>query len=242
MKTNIANTLCGLVLIALVPLGVSAATFTLQDDPSSGWGVISGLTFDSISGNTVTYHNLVAQNVTSDTLPDLKFAIPFLWTQNTRIFVTQYENLSWRNDLNGWYMANLSDGFTYSTTMTVQLSSPTAEFVPMGNIADLTGIQQLPLTEPCQSGSPSCQSSLPYQPETRQSTDAIPVISLGAFGPNESKTFDISFTFIFGDQRTGTLPIQISANTVSTVPLPATVWLLGWALGALCFLSPRRKD
>src|SRR5687768_7960577 len=74
----------------------------------------------------------------------------------------------------------------------------------MGELADLTGSQQLPLTEPCFSGSPSCQSGEGQPSETRNTTDLIPIFSLGSFAPKDAKRFDASFTYTFEDNRGGT--------------------------------------
>jgi hypothetical protein len=239
MNITLVSRLSRLVILTTtIVFTVPAAAYSWQDDPSSGWGFDASST-STVNGNLVTYQNLIAQNLTANSLPALSFAIPFLWTYNNNFFINQYESLQWRNDLQGWYTNNFSDGFT-STTLTVRLTSPIASFVPMGEIADLTGSQQLPLTEPCQSGSPSCLS-LSFPTETRNLTDLIPFISLGAFAGNESKRFDLSFTYTFGDQSVGAYPTEIGAYTVSAVPLPAAVWLFGSALGALCIFRKRRS-
>ena len=125
-----------------------AAAYTQRDDPSSTWDGDS-LTQPATNGNIYTVQNLFAQNLTANSLPELSFAIPFVWQKTD----TTYLPMEWRNDLNGWYTSNFNNT---GTSLTVSLTSPVASSVLMGNLADVTGGQQLPLTEPCFSGSPSC--------------------------------------------------------------------------------------
>lgn len=232
---NFISGLFGLAMITMsIVVAAPAAAFTLQDDPSSTWDGDS-LTTRSIIGNVVTYQNLFARNDTTSPLPALSFAIPFAWPN---VDDSTYLPMQWRNDLNGWYTSNFNNT---GTSLTVSLTSPVASSVLMGNLADLTGNQQLPLTEPCQSGSISCTDA-PFPPETRNSTDLIPVFSLGAFAPNETKRFDLSFTYSFGDQRVGALPTAFIGNTVSPIPEPETYAMFLAGLGLLGFMGRRRKN
>ena len=233
---NFISRLFGLAMIATsIIVAAPATAFTFQDDPSSTWDGDS-LTTRSIIGNVVTYQNLFARNDTTSPLPALNFAIPFAWPNVDDS--TTYLPMQWRNDLNGWYTNNFNNT---GTSLTVSLTSPVASSVLMGNLADLTGNQQLPLTEPCQSGSISCTDA-PFPPETRNSTDLIPVFSLGAFAPNETKRFDLSFTYSFGDQRVGALPTAFIGNTVSPIPEPETYAMFLAGLGLLGFMGRHHKN
>ncbi|SFO00209.1 PEP-CTERM sorting domain-containing protein [Nitrosospira briensis] len=233
MNIKLLSKLSSFVIIAAsLVFTVPAAAYTLQDDPSSTWSGDS-LTTRTINGNVVTYQNLFAQNLTSNSLPALSFAIPFIWPN----IDTTYVPMEWRNDLNGWYTSNFNNT---GTSLTVSLTSPVASAVFMGELADLTGSQQLPLTEPCQAGSPSCTPA-PYPPETRNLTDLIPIISLGAFAPDETKRFDLSFTYSFGDQRVEALPTAFIGNTVSPVPEPETYAMFVAGLGLLGSMLRRRR-
>ena len=232
---NFTSRLFGLAMITTsIVVAAPAAAFTFQDDPSTTWNG-DELTERSISGNVVTYQNLFARNDTADPLPALSFAIPFAWPN---VDNSTYLPMQWRNDLNGWFTDNFNNT---GTSLTVRLTAPTASSVLMGNLADLTGSQPLPLTEPCQSGSVSCTDA-PYPPETRDSSDLIPIFSLGAFAPNETKRFDVSFTYAFGDQRVGALPTAFIGNTVSPIPEPGTYAMFLTGLGLLGFMAYRRKN
>ncbi|WP_256325229.1 PEP-CTERM sorting domain-containing protein [Nitrosospira sp. Nsp18] len=225
----------GLAMITTsIVVAAPAAAFTFQDDPSSTWNG-DELTERSISGNVVTYQNLFARNDTADPLPALSFAIPFAWPN---VDNSTYLPMQWRNDLNGWFTDNFNNT---GTSLTVSLTGPAASTVLMGDLADLTGSQPLPLTEPCQSGSVSCTDA-PYPPETRNSTDLIPIFSLGAFAPNETKRFDVSFTYSFGDQRVEALRTSFIGNTVSPIPEPETYAMFLAGLGLLGFTKYRRKN
>lgn len=233
MNTNLVSRLLSLAIAtSSAAFAAPAAAFTFQDDPSSTWSGDSSTT-RTFSGNTVTYHELYAQNLTSNPLPGLSFAVPFAWASVD----SSYLPLQWRNDLNGWYTSDFNNT---GTSLTVSLTGPASSSAFMREIADLTGGQQLPLTEPCQSGSSSCTPA-PYPPETRNPTDSIPLISLGAFAPNETKRFDLSFTYAFGDHRTEALPTAFIANTVSAVPEPETYAMFLVGLGLLGFLTRHSK-
>jgi hypothetical protein len=232
MNANLASRLLGLVIVtSSAAFAVPAAAFTFQDDPSSTWSGDASTT-RTFAGNTVTYHDLYAQNLTANSLPGLSFAIPFAWANVD----SSYLPLQWRNDVNGWYTNDFNNT---GTSLTVSLTGPASSLVAMSEIADLNGSQQLPLSEPCQSGSPSCTPA-PYPPETRNLGDHIPVISLGAFAPNETKRFDLSFTYSFGDQRAGALPTAFIGNTVSVVPEPETYAMFLAGLGLLSLMMCRR--
>ncbi len=232
MNANLASRLLGLVIVtSSAAFAVPAAAFTFQDDPSSTWGEDPSIPH-TFSGNTITYQNFFAENLTDNSLPALSFAIPFLWANVDSTYVP----MQWRNDLNGWYTGDFNNT---GTSLTVSLTAPTSSPVAMSEIADLTGSKQLPLTEPCQSGSPSCTQT-PQPPETRNMDDRIPVISLGVFTPHETKNFDLSFTYSFGDQRTGALLTAFIANTVSVIPEPETYALFLAGLGLLGFMARHR--
>ncbi len=221
-----------------------AAAFLLQDDNDSYWGTDS-LTTRSINGNVVTYKNIVATNNTDKSLPSISFAVPFVWAING-LLGDSFVPLQWRNDLSGWYTSTYHDlvlpiiGPTTSLTVRMTSNFPIDTTVPMGEIADLTGSQQLPLTQPC-TGSPSCYNTT-YPPETRNVNDLVPRILLGVFGPHEKKYFDLSFNFTYGDPYyTSALPIEPVGFTVSEVPLPAAVWLFSSALVGLGVFRKRHR-
>jgi hypothetical protein len=237
MNANLASRLLSVVIVtSSAAFAVPAAAFTFQDDPSSTWG--GDPSNHTFAGNTITYHDYSVTNETSNTLPGLSFAIPFLWPlidDSTRV------PLQWRNDLNGWYTSDFNNT---GTSLTVSLTGPASSPVAMSEIADLTGSQQLPLTEPCLSGSPSCTQAPPQTflpPETRNLDDRIPVFSLGAFAPHETRSFDVSFTYSFGDQREGALRTTFIGNTVSVIPEPETYAMLLAGLGLLGFMVRRRN-
>jgi hypothetical protein len=234
MNNNPAIKLSGFILIT-VAFATPAAAFTLRDDPSSAWGGDASTTAIT-NGNVYTVHDLVAQNLTADSLPELSFTIPFVWQRVDETYLP----MEWRNDLNGWFTSNFNNT---GTSLTVSLTSPSAGSVLMGDLADLTGSQQLPLTEPCSSGSPSCIAGAGQPPETRNSTDLVPLFSLGAFAPNEEKRFDVSFTYAFGDGRAGIGDATTSffAHTVSAIPEPESYAMLLAGLGLLGFMSRRRR-
>ena len=229
----------GLVLIAAsIASAAPAAAFTMRDDPSSAWGGDASTTA-STNGNIYTVHDLLVQNLTSDSLPELSFTVPFAWQKVDDLGQTTYLPMEWRNDLNGWFINNFDNT---GTSLTVSLTSPSASSVLMGDLADLTGSLQLPLTEPCSSGSPSCITGTGQPPETRSLTDAVPLFSLGAFGPNEEKRFDVSFTYAFGDGRAGIGDVTTSffGHTVSSIPEPESYAMLLAGLGLMGFIARRR--
>jgi len=235
MTKNLTSTLSLLIVAATsAAFAVPAAAFTFQDDPSSTWDGDDSTT-RTFAGNTVTYHDLFARNDTSASLPGLSFAIPFAWP----VVGDSQVPMQWRNDLNGWYNNNFDNT---GTSLTVTLANPNASSIAMGQLADLTGSAQLPLTEPCSSGSSSCVPAT-YPPETRNLDDQIPAVSLGAFAPNETKRFDLSFNYSYGDQRGGALPTAFIGHTISAVapiPEPETYAMFLAGLALLGFVGRRR--
>ncbi|SDZ73921.1 PEP-CTERM sorting domain-containing protein [Nitrosospira multiformis] len=236
MNPKLLRRLSSLAIIATsLAFTVPAAAYTFRDDPSSTWGGDS-LTAAHTNGNVYTVENLLVQNTTANSLPELNFTIPFAWQKVGETYLP----MEWRNDLNGWYTSNFNDT---GTSLTVKLTSPVADTVAMGELADLSGSRQLPLTEPCFSGSPSCQSGVGRPPETGNTTDLIPVFSLGSFAPNEAKRFDVSFTYTFGDNRAGTDGATTSffGYTVSPIPEPGTYAMFLVGLGMVVFMARPRK-
>jgi hypothetical protein len=237
MKNDFSIKFAGLVVIAAsIAFAAPATAFTLRDDPSSTWGGDASTT-EITNGNVYTVQNLLVQNLTANPLPELSFTIPFVWQS---VDETTYLPMEWRNDLNGWFTSNFNNT---GTSLTVSLTSPSASSVLMGDLADLTGSQQLPLTEPCSSGSPSCITGTGQPSETRNSTDLVPLFSLGAFAPNEEKRFAVSFTYAFGDGRMGIGDVTTSffGHTVSPIPEPESYAMLLAGLGLMGFLARRRK-
>lgn len=239
MKINAASKL---IFAAGVCLGTflanPAAAYTLQDDPSSTWGGDASTT-TTFAGNTTTIHDLFAENLTGTPIPALSFAIPFVWPRIDGPSGPTYFPMEWRNDVAGWYTSDFNGT---GVSLTVSLTNPGAGSVPMGDLADVTGGRQLPLTEPCTPGpmAPSCTPG-PQPPETRSVTDAIPIISLGAFDAHELKRFDISFTYTYGDGRQGVERTAFIGNTVSAVPEPQTYFLMGAGLLVLGWRARNRR-
>jgi len=235
MNSNFAKMAVRLLILSATFLfSLSASAYSLQDDPSSTWGG-DGTTTTSVNGNVYTIQNLYAENLTNNTLPALNFVVPFIWPRIDDLGGSTYEPMQWSNNLNGWHTDNFNQT---GLSLTVQLSGPASSPIAMSEIADLTGTAQLPLTEPCSSGSPSCIPAS-YPTETVNLTDLVPLISLGEFAPNEKKYFDLSFTYAFGDQSDA-LPTAFIGYTVSPIPLPATFWLFGSGVLALTGISRRK--
>lgn len=240
MNTKLLIRLSGLAVIASsLAFTAPASAYTFRDDPSSTWGGDS-LTTPNTNGNVYTVENLLVQNTTANALPELNFAIPFAWQRFDDIGQTTYQPMEWRNDLSGWYISNFNNT---GTSLTLRLTSPTAGSVLMGNLADVTGSQQLPLTEPC-TGSPSCIGGVGQPAETRNTTDLIPMLSFGSFASNETKRFDVSFTYTFGDNRVGTGGATTSffGHTLSPIPEPETYAMFLAGLGLMAYMAARRRE
>lgn len=242
MRTDIARKIGCIVLAANSVFYVApASAFALQDDPSSGWGGPPVVT--TVSGNVITYSGFQATNITGNSLPELQFTVPFIWPRTGDAIAGDliFHPMDWSNSRNGWYTDNF-DGS--GTSLTVQLTNPGVGSVLMGNLADISGLKQLPLTSPCAdpSYSASCQQ-VPYSSETRSLTDLVPVFSLGQFAPNQTKSFDVAFTYNWGDNRPGdvALPTAFVGYTLSApVPEPETYLMMSAGLLGI-FLHLRRR-
>jgi hypothetical protein len=244
MRTHTANIVgCIGLLATSVFYAAPASAFTLQDDPSSGWGGTLDTTI-TVSGNVIKYENFQATNITGNLLPELKFTVPFVWPRIDNAFTgTNFlQPMDWSNVKNGWYTDNFNGS---GTSLTVQLTNPGVGSVLMGNIADISGLKQLPLTSPCADplSSLSCQQ-VPYLSETRNPTDLVPVFSLGPFVGNQTKSFDVAFTYMWGDNRPGdvALPTAFVGYTLSAAPVPEPETYLLLSAGLLgLFLRSRSR-
>jgi len=221
MNTKFRTQTAVISLAATVGLAIAAprpaAAFTYQDDPNSYFTGDSNTTTSSEgpNNNTRVFRNLEAVNTSNQTLPQLAFVVPWVWPKLGDNSI----NMTWRNDLDGWYTNNY-DG----TSLVVKLAN-FPDRLRLGDIADITGQAQLPLTQPCTTDtSPSC-TTLNYPPQTRDLEDKVPALNLGAFAPNETKRFDMAFTYDFGDGRSGTPVTAFYGNTISpeAVPEPSTI-------------------
>ncbi|MEL7329214.1 MAG: hypothetical protein AAGJ69_05155 [Cyanobacteria bacterium J06559_1] len=109
--------------------------------------------------------------------------------------------------------------------------------IALGEVADLTGKTQFPLTQPC--GDTSCFGAL-FPPVTQNATDLVPILDLGSFAAGETKSFDASVTFDFEDDREGVLQFLPLLNTVvetTDVPEPESAI----ALVAIGLVATRLK-
>lgn len=213
-----------------------ASAFALQDDPSSMWDPPTG---SSIAGNVITYTGIKATNTTGNFLPELKFTIPFIWPRFDNAFSGDvlFQPMDWSNDKKGWFTDNF-----LGSSLTVQLSNPGVYFERMENIADIDGLKQLPLTSPCAdpASSRSCQQ-VSFPPETRNPTDMVPVFSLGPFDGKQSKSFDVAFTYKWGDNRTDALRTAVVGYTLSAAPVPEPETYLLLSVGLLGVLLRSRS-
>jgi hypothetical protein len=216
-----------LLTYVLLALGLctpaSAVPLTWRDDPSSGFDF--SIASRSVNGNTVTFSNLQAVNFTTQALPDLAVIVPWVFP----VFgggTTTY-SMAWSNADNGWLNNHVG-----GTSLLITLDN-IAGRLSFGSVADGTGMAPLDPTQ-----------TLNNVSETRLPGDLIPFLDLGAFAANQSTTFDLVFTYHFRDGRA--LPADTTTffflNTVSPVPEPPILALLGIALLALCLSRSSGKS
>ena len=106
MNNNSTIRLFGFILITTsIAFTAPAGAFTLRDDPSSVWGGDPSTTA-AVNGNVYTVDDLLVQNQTASSLPELGFVIPFVWQKIEDGDQASYLPMEWRNDLNGWYTSN----------------------------------------------------------------------------------------------------------------------------------------
>jgi hypothetical protein len=200
---------------------VAAANFTYQDDPNSSALKKPG-TQTVVDGN---FRRSTLLGVdpgglsTTGQLPDLIFVTPFAWVP---LGDGSLVNMTWNNHRKGWYTDNY-DG----TSLLIELADADG-YIPMGNIADIEGLGQYPLTQPCAPASnPSCaelfyptDTTNPNPSQTRTVGDKVPFINLKSadfaidptlpskppFNTIPTQAFDVTLKLTFGDGRGAALP------------------------------------
>ena len=184
-----------------------AANFVLQDDPRSE--IDGSATTPDNFGNSRNLNGLSLVN-TGDRTADLSFVVSNTWTFVGGTLV----GLAWDNHKDGWFNADV-DGTSLLVTLT-----NTSDRIRLGDIADLTGESAFPLTQPCDDN-PSCYVSpfpFPIEDVTQSPDDELPIFNLGTFAAGESKSFDQSFLFTYGDNREGSTPLLSYGFTAASVP------------------------
>ena len=226
--------------VASIGIGLTAnpafaANFTYQDSPSIA------LDFSEVNvvpdGNVRNITGLKAVNI-SDRTVEAGYTVPFVWSvlpDGTGI------SLNWENDLDGWFTEDY-DGL--GNSLLIQSSLP--DRIPLGSIADITGMAALPQTQPCDDN-PSCVPLPPFlSAVTQQADDEVPFLNLGSLAAGESVSFDQAFIFTFEDDRAGTLPAIPAIYTVNSlsqdVPEPATTMAMLIVGGTAILLKQKRKD
>ena len=226
MARALISLLSSLILFTLalaVPLPANAGPLPWRDDP------FSGLNFSNASvsttgpnGNTRVFRNLEAVNFSSQPLPRLLVMAAWFWPFTAPVSMT------WSNALDGWFTDNY-DG----TSLLVNLDNAAGR-IRFGDVAgDPAGLVPI---DPM-------QAYLGVS-ETRASNDQVPFLDLGSFAPNEAKSFDLAYTFHFGDNRMGNPGAAFFLNTLSpspsAIPEPSSLSLT-LTMGLFGFLLVLRR-
>lgn len=215
-----------LTLLFVIALGLSnsafAVPYTWRDDPSST--VDPSNIQRSQSGNTITFSNFQAVNLTNQALPSLGLIQPWIFSK----FGDITYSFNWSNAADGWVNNNVE-----GTSLLITLDNFTNRLL-FGKVADGTGAAPLDPTRTVNGVS-----------ETIKPGDLVPFLDLGAFAANEMKAFSLVFTYHFGDGRIlsdSNPPLTIGFfNTVSPIPEPSALALLGIGLIAFRFSRSSAK-
>ena len=226
MARVLISLLSSLILFTLalaVPPPANAEPLPWRDDP------FSGLRFSNASvstagpnGNTRVFRDLEAVNFSNQPLPKLLVMAAWFWPFTAPV------NMTWSKALDGWFTDSY-DG----TSLLVNLDG-VAGRIRFGDVAgDPAGLVPIDPT----------QAYLGVS-ETRAPNDEVPFLDLGSFAPNEAKPYDLSYTFHFGDNRTGNPGASFFLNTLSpspsAIPEPSSLALIS-SMGLFGFFLVLRR-
>jgi hypothetical protein len=221
--------LAGALLVTGFSTGAKAASYAWSEDNDLA-STLGGTAGYSVSGNvaTVSYTN---QTFTNNGSAQSDVGMYFGWNWIGKLAVTNdadysgYESLNWNDGLQAFYEANFA-GTGSSVAMTITASVPESD-LPLSTVGNST------LTGPGWTGTPYSFDGAPAI--TTNSSMSVPFFDFGAMSAGEVKTYDINFVFTFSDSagldQFG--DFYVSAQGVSAVPVPASVWGGAGLLGLL---------
>ena len=175
------------------------------------------------AGDTRKFTGIEAVNLTNQTLHEIGLFVPFVWSEvpNTTTVVP----LTWSNEKNGWFTPDFN-GTAQSLLVTLRIVTVDGaenDEVEAGEVAadaTLTGVfgpTSLDIVDPV-TGLPD---PAPFPVETLRPQDEVPFVELGSFAPHEVKTFDLLFTYEWGEgSLSGTLPTFFYVATLAPVLEP----------------------
>jgi hypothetical protein len=178
-------------------------SFRFFNDPSStiNFPALDPIPW-TITGNTIRYTGFEAANLTDDRLPDLGLFVPFVWTRiDNPDGSPEFIVLDWRNGKNGWYTPDF-DGTGQSLLVTLDII--TFPDRRDGHVAAGKVAADETLTQVFGPTSDGAGTNIPPPPdgppeETLRPRDLLPFVDLGRFAPNETKPFDLVYTYEWGE-------------------------------------------
>lgn len=228
------------LLVSVVALPALADSFSWVENNALQSTLNSSVTVTSSSGGDVVTYTYTHQSFTNagPAVSDAGMYLGWVWAgskaTNNDADWSQYTPMPWDNGTQSFSNANFTAA-SGPISMTVS-ATPSLNFLALSTVGDPTG------TGPGWTGTP--YSYAPGAPViTTDASMNVPFLDFGPMSTNETKFYDISFTFSGADLERQLNDFYVGGQGVGATPLPPVAWgglmLLG-TLGARKTLGRRK--
>jgi hypothetical protein len=159
---------------------------------------------DPHNPDVIKYTNVLATNTSGTAESDVGVWLPYIWVRVPTNPVTTEVALTWNNLLQGWYTPDFigANGDTHESLLVTAKLITGSEERPLApkHVADESGTSPFSLTT-----GGGISGGNYFQSESIQPNDLLPFANIGSLGANESKSFEVDFTYHWGGADLGAM-------------------------------------